>query len=192
MRFDPGTRALYATDASNYRQVPIGVVFPKSVDDVMATAEIARKHGVPLLGRGGGTSLAGQCCNVAIVLDFSRHMRAILSLDPQKKIAEVEPGIVLDNVRNEAEKHRLTFGPDPASHNRCTIGGMIGNNSCGVHSVYAGKTAENVEELEILTYQGLRIRVGKTSDEILQQKINGQWPEAEIYSRLKSITRSIC
>ena len=185
--FDQGTRALYATDASNYRQVPIGVVFPKSVDDVIATAEIARKHGVPLLGRGGGTSLAGQCCNVAIVLDFSRHMRAILNLDPQKKIVEVEPGIVLDNVRNEAEKHRLTFGPDPASHNRCTIGGMIGNNSCGVHSVYAGKTVENVEELEILTYQGLRIRVGKTSDEMLQQKINRQGPEAEIYARLKSI-----
>jgi FAD/FMN-containing dehydrogenase/Fe-S oxidoreductase len=185
--FDRGTRALYATDASNYRQVPIGVVFPKNIDDVIATVEIARKHGVPMLGRGGGTSLAGQCCNVAIVLDFSRHMRAILNLDPQQKIAEVEPGIVLDNVRNEAEKHRLTFGPDPASHNRCTIGGMIGNNSCGVHSVYAGKTAENIEELEVLTYQGLRIRVGKTSDEILQQKINGKGPEAEIYARLKSL-----
>lgn len=168
--FDQGTRALYAADASNYRQVPIGVVFPKNSDDVVATVEVARKHGVPLLGRGGGTSLAGQCCNVAIILDFSRHMRTILNLDPQQKIAEVEPGIVLDNVRDEAEKHRLTFGPDPASHNRCTIGGMIGNNSCGVHSVYAGKTAENIEELEILTYRGLRIRVGKTSDEMLQEK----------------------
>ncbi len=187
VRFDQGTRALYATDASNYRQVPIGVVFPKNIDDVIATVEIARKHGVPMLGRGAGTSLAGQCCNVAIVLDFSRHMRAILNLDPQQKIAEVEPGIVLDNVRNEAEKHRLTFGPDPASHNRCTIGGMIGNNSCGVHSVYAGKTAENIEELEVLTYQGLRIRVGETSDEMLQQKINGNGPEAEIYARLKSL-----
>jgi FAD/FMN-containing dehydrogenase/Fe-S oxidoreductase len=185
--FDQGTRALYATDASNYRQVPIGVVFPKSIDDVIAAVEVARKHGVPLLGRGAGTSLAGQCCNVAIILDFSRHMRTILNLDPQQKVAEVEPGIVLDNVRNEAEKHRLTFGPDPASHNRCTIGGMIGNNSCGVHSVYAGKTAENIEELEILTYQGLRIRVGKTSDEILQQKINGQGPEAKIYAQLKSL-----
>ena len=185
--FDQGTRALYATDASNYRQVPIGVVYPKTVDDVIATAKIARKHGVPLLGRGGGTSLAGQCCNVAIILDFSRHMRTILNLDPHQKIAEVEPGIVLDNVRDEAEKHRLTFGPDPASHNRCTIGGMIGNNSCGVHSVYAGKTAENIEELEILTYQGVRIRVGKTSDEMLQRKINSQGPESEIYSKLKSL-----
>ena len=183
--FDKGTRALYATDASNYRQVPIGVVFPKTPDDVIATVEVARKHGVPILGRGAGTSLAGQCCNVAIVLDFSRHMRAILNLDPHQKIAEVEPGIVLDNVRNEAEKHRLTFGPDPASHSRCTIGGMIGNNSCGMHSVYAGKTAENVEELEIVTYQGLRIKVGQTSDELLQQKINSNGPESEIYSRLK-------
>lgn len=187
VQFDQGTRALYATDASNYRQVPIGVVYPKNPDDVIATVEIARKHRVPLLGRGGGTSLAGQCCNVAVVLDFSRHMRAILNLDAQQKIAEVEPGIVLDNVRNDAEKHRLTFGPDPASHNRCTIGGMIGNNSCGVHSVYAGKTVENVEELEILTYQGLRIRVGKTSDEILQTKINGNGPEAKIYAQLKSL-----
>jgi FAD/FMN-containing dehydrogenase/Fe-S oxidoreductase len=185
--FDQGTRALYATDASNYRQVPIGVVFPKNLDDVIATVEIARKRGVPLLARGGGTSLAGQCCNVAIVLDFSRHMHSILNLNPQQKIAEVEPGIVLDDVRNEAEKHRLTFGPDPASHNRCTIGGMIGNNSCGVHSVYAGKTVENIEELEILTYQGLRIRVGKTSDEMLQQKINGQTSEARIYAQLKSL-----
>ncbi|HEY7162028.1 MAG TPA: FAD-linked oxidase C-terminal domain-containing protein, partial [Acidobacteriota bacterium] len=183
--FDNGTRALYATDASNYRQVPIGIVFPKTGDDVIATVEVARKHGVPILGRGAGTSLAGQCCNVAIILDFSRHMRAILNLDPHQKIAEVEPGIVLDNVRNEAEKHRLTFGPDPASHNRCTIGGMIGNNSCGVHSVYAGKTAENVEELEILTYQGLRIKVGRTSDELLQEKINSKGTESEIYSRLK-------
>lgn len=187
VQFDQGTRALYATDASNYRQIPIGVVFPKNADDVIATVGVARKHGVPLLGRGAGTSLAGQCCNVAIVLDFSRHMRAILNLDPLQKIAEVQPGIVLDNIRNEAEKHRLTFGPDPASHNRCTIGGMIGNNSCGVHSVYAGKTAENVEELEILTYQGLRIRVGKTSDEMLQQKINGGSPEAKIYAQLKSL-----
>jgi FAD/FMN-containing dehydrogenase/Fe-S oxidoreductase len=187
VQFDQGTRALYSTDASNYRQVPVGVVFPKNIDDVIAIVEIARKHRVPLLGRGGGTSLAGQCCNVAIVLDFSRHMRAIKNLDPLQKIAEVEPGIVLDDVRNEAEKHRLTFGPDPASHNRCTIGGMIGNNSCGVHSVYAGKTVENVEELEILTYQGLRIRVGKTSDELLQQKINSNGPEAKIYAQLKSL-----
>jgi FAD/FMN-containing dehydrogenase/Fe-S oxidoreductase len=187
VQFDQGTRALYATDASNYRQVPIGVVFPRNVDDVITTVEIARKHAVPLLGRGGGTSLAGQCCNIAVILDFSRHMRTILNLDPQQKIAEVQPGIVLDDVRNEAEKHHLTFGPDPATHNRCTIGGMIGNNSCGVHSVYAGKTVENTEELEILTYQGLRIRVGKTSDEMLQQKINGKGPEAEIYARLKSL-----
>ncbi len=187
VRFDQGTRALYATDASNYRQVPIGVVFPKNIDDVISTVEIARKYGAPILARGAGTSLAGQCCNVAIVLDFSRHMRTILNLDPLQKIAEVEPGIVLDNVRNEAEKHQLTFGPDPASHNRCTIGGMIGNNSCGVHSVYAGKTVENIEELEILTYQGLRIRVGKTSDEMLLQKINGKGSESEIYARLKSL-----
>ncbi len=185
--FDNGTRALYATDASNYRQVPIGVVYPKTTDDVIATVEVARKFDAPLLGRGGGTSLAGQCCNVAIILDFSRHLRSILNLDPQRKMAEVQPGIVLDSVRDEAEKYHLTFGPDPATHNRCTIGGMIGNNSCGVHSVYAGKTAENIEELEILTYRGLRLRVGKTTESELDKKIRQNDPEGEIYSGLKSL-----
>ena len=144
VRFDQGSRALYATDASNYRQVPIGVVLPHDVDDVLATISLCREFGAPLLCRGGGTSLSGQCCNVAVVLDFSRHMARILEIDPERRIARVQPGVVLDHLRNAAEKHHLTFGPDPASHDRCTIGGMIGNNSCGVHSVMAGKTDENI------------------------------------------------
>jgi FAD/FMN-containing dehydrogenase/Fe-S oxidoreductase len=160
VRFDNGSRALYATDGSNYRQVPIGVVLPRDADDVIAAIAVCREFGAPLLCRGGGTSLAGQCCNVAVVLDFSRHMANILEIDPARRIARVQPGVVLDTLRNAAEKHHLTFAPDPASHDRCTLGGMIGNNSCGVHSIMAGKTDDNIEELEVVTYDGTRLTVG--------------------------------
>src|ERR1700722_10954724 len=155
VRFDSGSRALYATDASNYRQIPIGVVVPKTIDDVVQTVALCREFSAPVLSRGGGTSLAGQCCNVAVVLDFSKYLSKILELNVQEKFARIEPGIVLDDLRAEAEKSHLTFAPDPSTHNHCTLGGMIGNNSCGVHSVMAGKTAENIEELEVVTYDGL-------------------------------------
>ena len=161
VRFDSSARALYSTDGSNYRQVPIGVVIPHDSDDVVATISLCRTYGAPLLCRGGGTSLAGQCCNVAVVLDFSKYMAKILEIDPARRIARVQPGVVLDHLRNAAEKHHLTFAPDPATHDRCTIGGMIGNNSCGVHSVMAGKTDDNIEALDIVTYDGVRLRVGQ-------------------------------
>jgi FAD/FMN-containing dehydrogenase/Fe-S oxidoreductase len=161
VRFDRATRALYATDGSNYRQVPIGVVLPRDADDVLSAVALCRQFGAPLLCRGGGTSLAGQCCNVAVILDFSKYMARILEIDPARRIARVQPGVVLDTLRAAAEKHHLTFAPDPASHDRCTLGGMIGNNSCGVHSVMAGKTDDNIEELEILTYNGVRLKVGR-------------------------------
>jgi FAD/FMN-containing dehydrogenase/Fe-S oxidoreductase len=160
VRFDRGTRALYATDGSNYRQVPIGVVLPRDADDVEAAVALCREFGAPLLCRGGGTSLAGQCCNAAVILDFSRYMSRILEIDRARRIARVQPGAVLDTLRAAAEKHHLTFAPDPATHDRCTLGGMIGNNSCGVHSVMAGKTDDNIEALEILTYDGARLKVG--------------------------------
>src|SRR5580704_7373762 len=162
VRFDQGSRALYATDGSNYRQVPIGVVLPHDADDVLAAISLCREFGAPLLCRGGGTSLAGQCCNVAVVLDFSKYMAKILEIDPARRIARVHPGVVLDHLRNAAEKYHLTFGPDPATHDHCTLGGMIGNNSCGVHSVMAGKTDDNIEELEVVTYDGVRMKVGRT------------------------------
>ena len=187
VRFDDGSRALYATDGSNYRQVPIGVVLPRDSDDVIATISLAREYGAPILCRGGGTSLAGQCCNVAVVLDFTKYMAAILEIDPARRIARVQPGVVLDRLRNAAEKHQLTFGPDPASHDRCTLGGMIGNNSCGVHSVMAGKTDDNIEELEILTYDGLRMRVGQTSDSEIEKIIGEGGRRGEIYSGLRRL-----
>jgi FAD/FMN-containing dehydrogenase/Fe-S oxidoreductase len=190
VRFDNGTRALYATDGSNYRQVPIGVVLPHDNEDVIATVALCREFGAPLLCRGGGTSLAGQCCNVAVILDFSKYMAKILEIDPVRRIARVQPGVVLDSLRAAAEKHHLTFGPDPATHERCTLGGMIGNNSCGVHSVMAGKTDDNIEALEILTYDGERMQVGPTSTEELERIISSGGSRGKIYSKLQGIAHA--
>jgi FAD/FMN-containing dehydrogenase/Fe-S oxidoreductase len=187
VRFDRGSLALYATDGSNFRQVPLGVVLPRNSQDVVATIALAREHGAPVLCRGGGTSLAGQCCNVAVILDFSRYMAEILEIDPVRRIARVQPGVVLDRLRNAAEKHHLTFAPDPATHSRCTLGGMIGNNSCGVHSVMAGKTDDNIEALEILTYDGLRMKVGATSEAELQKVIGEGGRRGQIYAGLKTL-----
>jgi FAD/FMN-containing dehydrogenase/Fe-S oxidoreductase len=187
IRFDGGSRALYATDASNYRQVPIGVVLPRDIDDVLATVALCREFGAPLLCRGGGTSLAGQCCNVAVILDFSKYMAKILEVDPARRIARVQPGVVLDSLRAAAERHHLTFAPDPATHDRCTLGGMMGNNSCGVHSVMAGKTDDNIEELEILTYGGDRMKVGATPAAELEQICESGDARRDIYAKLKDI-----
>src|SRR5690242_4172903 len=187
VRFDPGSRALYATDLSIYRQVPIGVVIPKSIDDVVATMEECHRRAVPVLGRGCGTSLAGQTCNVAVVIDFSKYLNRLLSLDPNSKTARVEPGIIRDDLNNAAEQHHLTFAPDPATHQYCTVGGMIGNNSCGVHSVMGGKTVDNVDELEILTYDGLRMTVGRTSDAELERIIADGGARGVMYRKLRDL-----
>jgi FAD/FMN-containing dehydrogenase/Fe-S oxidoreductase len=187
VRFDAGSRALYATDASNYRQVPIGAVVPRDVEDLAAAVAACRRHGAPILGRGGGTSLAGQCCNVAVVLDGSRHLTRILEVDPARRIARVEPGVVLDSLRREAGRHGLTFGPDPATHAWCTLGGMIGNNSCGVHSVTAGRTSDNLTELDVLTYDGLRLRVGATPEPELERIVRSGGRRGEIYRRLRDL-----
>jgi FAD/FMN-containing dehydrogenase/Fe-S oxidoreductase len=187
VRFDEGSRALYATDASNYRQVPIGVVVPRGIEDVVATMRICREHEVPFLSRGGGTSLAGQCCNVAVVVDWSKYLNRILELDPKGRFARVEPGCILDDLRDAAERHHLTFGPDPSTHDHNTLGGMLGNNSCGVHSVYAGRTADNVRSLEVLTYDGLRLRVGPTSEDELRAIVAEGGRRGEIYRRLDEL-----
>lgn len=155
--FDPGSRALYATDASNYRQLPLGVVVPRDIEGVVSAVAVCQRYGASILARGGGTSLAGQCCNDGVVLDFSRHVNHVLDIDAEQQWALVEPGVVLGDLRAAAEEHGLTFGPDPATHSHCTLGGMIGNNSCGVHSIMAGRTSDNVLELEVLTYDGVRM-----------------------------------
>jgi len=187
VRFDRGSRAAYSTDASNYRQVPIGVIVPSDAEDVVEAMAICRAHRVPVLARGGGTSLAGQCCNVAVVFDFTKHMRHIVELDPARRLARVQPGVVLDNLRDRAEQHHLTFAPDPSTHTHCTLGGMIGNNSCGVHSVMGGNTVDNVDDLDVLTYEGLRMRVGRTSDEELDAIVARGGRQAQIYVALKRL-----
>src|SRR5436305_677432 len=187
VRFDAGSRALYATDASNYRQAPIGVVLPRDAADVEAAVAACRRHGAPLLGRGGGTSLAGQACNTAVVLDFSRHMAGVLDLDPERRSARVLPGTVLDDLRAAAAPHGLTFGPDPATHAWCTLGGMIGNNSCGAHSLTTGRTSDNVEALAVLTYDGLRLAVGATPEDELARLARSGGRRGEIYRRLRDL-----
>ncbi len=193
VRFEPGSRALYATDSSNYRQVPIGVVIPRDIPDVLETLDCCRRFGAPVLARGGGTSLAGQCCNVAVVLDMSKYVNRILEIDVEKRIARVEPGTILDDLRRAAQKHGLTFGPDPATHAQCTLGGMIGNDSCGVHSVMAafagegGRTADQIAELDVVTYDGARLRVGKTSEEELGHIIAEGGRRGQIYEDLKNL-----
>ncbi len=162
--FDSGTRSVYATDSSNYRQVPLGVVFPIDHEDVVTTLRICAEHDAPIFARGAGTSLAGQACNVAVVIDTSRYMTRILDIDPVARTARVQPGVVLDDLRRAAEVHGLTFGPDPATHAWCTLGGMIGNNSCGSHALYAGKTVDNVESLTIALYGGETFEVGAYDD----------------------------
>jgi FAD/FMN-containing dehydrogenase/Fe-S oxidoreductase len=191
VRFDAGSRALYATDGSNYRQVPIGVVIPRDADDVAATVEVARHFGAPILGRGCGTSLGGQCCNVAVLMDFSRYMNRVLRIDAGARLGTVQPGCVLDTLRHTAMRQGLNFGPDPATHSHCTLGGMLGNDSCGSHSLLSAKnglglrTADNTHELEVLTYEGLRLRVGPTSPEQLEQIIRAGGPRGELYRKLR-------
>ncbi|RKG57080.1 FAD-binding oxidoreductase [Corallococcus sp. AB011P] len=186
VQFDAGGRALYATDASNYRQVPLGVVCPRTVEDVVETVRLCRKYGAPLTSRGGGTALAGQTCNVAVVMDFSRYLDRVLHIDPERRLARVQPGTVLDVLRTEAVKrYGLTFGPDPATHNRCTLGGMVGNNSCGVHAQMAGRVADNTESLDVLTYDGVRLRVGRTSDAELERLMREPGRVGELYRGMK-------
>ena len=187
VRFDLGSRALYAADSSNYRQLPIGVVLPRDAADVEAALAACRATGAAVLPRGAGTSLAGQCANVAVVFDFSRYMHGLNSIDPAAKLARVEPGIILDRLREAAELHHLTYAPDPATHSRCTLGGMIGNNSCGIHGLLGGKVADNVELLDIVLYDGTRMTVGRTGPEQLEAAIRAGGRVGQIYAGLASL-----
>lgn len=193
VRFSDGDRALYSTDSSNYRQIPIGVVIPRDKRDVIETVALCRKYGAPITCRGGGTSLAGQCCNVAVIIDFTKYMNRVLEVDPDKRLVRVEPGIVCDEMQKALKPHQLVWGPAPATHNHCAIGGMLGNNSCGVHSVMAefygggARTSDNVHELEVLTYDGTILRLGKTSDEEFEQIVREGGRRAEIYQALRNL-----
>lgn len=174
--FDAENKVLYSRDGSNYHQVPIGVVRPKNADDIMQVLAVCCQFGAPVLSRGGGTSLAGQCCNHAVVMDMSRHYHQVLEINEKDRLVRVQPGIVLDRMLDATKEKGLIFGPDPATHNHCAVGGILGNNSCGIHSVMAARdgggarTSDNVAELDIVTYDGTRMTVGPTSEEE-QEKI---------------------
>ncbi|WP_405871852.1 FAD-binding oxidoreductase [Streptomyces zaomyceticus] len=159
--FSAAARALVTMDASNYRRVPVGTVAPRDADDVAAVLEVCRAHGTPVVARGGGTSIGGQATGTGVVLDFTRHMAGLVSLDPEGRTAVVGPGLVLDRLREAARPYGLTFGPDPSTHSRCTLGGMIGNNACGAHSVAWGTTADNVRSLDVVSYRGARLTLGR-------------------------------
>ncbi len=184
VNFETQGRALYTFDASNYRFAPIGVVTPRSISDVVEAVDICRRHDAPILARGGGTAIPGQSCNVAVIFDFSRFMNKIIDIDPVAKRARVQPGCILDHLRKAAEKHELTFGPDPATHDHNTLGGMIGNNSCGVHSVMSGRTSDYVEKLTVLTYDGELMQVGPTPEPELRKIVEGGGRRGEIYRDL--------
>ena len=187
VQFDAAAKALYSTDASNYRHIPIGVLFPRDETDVIAAVEVCRRFDAPILTRGAGTSLAGQCTNTAVIFDFSKHMNRMDPVDEHTRTIRVQPGIVLDRVREAAEKFELTFAPDPATHSRCTIGGMIGNNSCGVHALMGGKTVDNIESLDLLLYDGTRLTVGATTEAELATHIATGGRIGEIYAGLKRL-----
>jgi FAD/FMN-containing dehydrogenase/Fe-S oxidoreductase len=193
VRFGNGDRALYSTDSSNYRQVPIGVVIPRDKHDVIQTVALCREYHAPITARGGGTSLAGQCCNVAVIIDFTKYMNRVLEVDPDRKLVRVEPGIVCDEMQKALKPYQLVWGPAPATHNHCAIGGMLGNNSCGVHSVMAefygegARTSDNVHELEVLTYDGTILRVGQTSDDEYDQIVRTGGRAAKIYEALRHL-----
>ncbi|HEU5453257.1 MAG TPA: FAD-linked oxidase C-terminal domain-containing protein [Terriglobales bacterium] len=189
VRFDAGAKAMYAVDGGNYRQVPIGVVIPRSLEDVQATVSLARKYGAPLLSRAGGTSLCGQCCNVAVVMDWSKYMNKILELNPYKRIARVQPGVVCDQVVNAGKKFNLTYGPDPATHTHCCFGGMLGNNSCGAHAQMNGAASNNTEALEVLLYDGTWLSLGWLSESQWEEKMRAGGREGEIYAKLMSLRR---
>ncbi|MCX5227864.1 FAD-binding and (Fe-S)-binding domain-containing protein [Streptomyces sp. NBC_00233] len=160
--FSVTARALTTMDASNYRRIPAGTVAPRDTDDIAAVLEVCRTHGTtPVVARGAGTSIGGQATGVGVVLDLTRHMGGIVSLDPEARTAVVRPGLVLDRLREAARPYGLTFGPDPSTHSRCTLGGMIGNNACGAHSVAWGTTADNVRSLDVMTYGGAALTLGR-------------------------------
>lgn len=154
VHFDRMTRLLYSTDASIYQMIPVGVAFPRDGEEVAAAVEIAARHDVPVLPRGGGSSLAGQAVGHALVLDLSRHMNQILAIDPHTQTVRVQPGITLSQVNNALRQHDLMFGPDPASADRATIGGMLGNNASGAHSILYGMAADHIRTTDVILSNG--------------------------------------
>lgn len=187
VRFDSGSRGAYSTDASNFREIPIGVVVPHTPDAAAAAIAVCREHDSPVLSRGGGTSLAGQCTNTAVIIDWSKYCTGVVSVDEQAGTAVVEPGIKLDDLNEALKDTGWMVGPRPSTHVSCTIGGMIGNNSCGATAQAYGKMVDSVRRLEVMTYNGLRMWVGPTSPHELDQILARDDERADIYRRLRDL-----
>jgi FAD/FMN-containing dehydrogenase/Fe-S oxidoreductase len=187
VRFDPASRLLYSTDASMYQVEPIGIVTPRDPEDVMAAFDVARRQGVALLPRGGGTSLTGQTVNHALVLDFSQHMNGVLEVNAEELWARVQPGLVQDELNHHVRGLGLLFGPDTSTSNRATLGGMIGNNSGGSHSIAYGLTVEHVLELDALLADGTRVRFGAVTPAELEARARRDDAEGRIYREVAAI-----
>jgi FAD/FMN-containing dehydrogenase len=193
VRFDAGSKALYANDASNFRQVPIGVVIPRTLDDVVATHRVCHAFGAPILNRGGGTSLSGETVNEAVVIDHSKYLTRIGEIDVERRLVTCEPGVINEELNRHTGEYDLVFGPDPSSHSRCVIGGNIGNNSCGIHSVQSQlygpgpRTSDNVHALEVVTYDGERFWVGVNEEDQLDEIIAGGGRKGKTYAALREL-----
>ena len=181
VRFDPFSRVLYSTDASIYQMEPVGVVIPRNYEDVLAVVEIARDNGVPVLPRAGGTGLAGQSVNHAIVMDFSKYLNQVVELNREEGWVKVQPGIVLDQLNRYLAPHGLQYAPDPTTSNRACVGGGIGNNTCGAHSVIYGKTLDHIKEVDVVLSDATQAHFQTLEPHELEAKINGEGLEADIY-----------
>lgn len=193
VRFGRDSLALYATDSSNFRQTPLGVVIPRTLEDVVATHRVCHAYGAPIVNRGGGTSLSGETVNFAVVIDHSKFLTRIGEPDPTRRMVTVEPGAINEQVNIRTGKVGLVFGPGPSSHAYCCIGGNIGNNSCGIHSVQSQlygpgpRTSDNVHAMDIVTYAGDRFRVGVNEEPHLERIVRQGGPKGEIYRRLREL-----
>jgi FAD/FMN-containing dehydrogenase/Fe-S oxidoreductase len=188
VRFDEAYRAVYSCDSSNYRQVPLGVVCPRDAEDVVATLRACHEQGTPVTFRGAGTSLAGQATNATVIVDTSRHMRHIVEVDPQRRIARVQPGVTRDQLAKPLEReHGLSFPPDTSTHAYATFGGMIANNSCGAHSVMTGRTSDNLAAMQIALADGTRMSVGPVDEAQLERICAGNDRRATIYAALRAL-----
>ena len=191
VRFDRASIGLYATDSSNFREIPLGVITPKTNEDVVRAHQICSRYGAPILNRGGGTSLSGETVNFAVVLDHSKYLNRIGETDVARRMVTVQPGAINEQVNKSTGKHNLVFGPDPSSHGYCTIGGNIGNNSCGIHSVQSQlygpgpRTSDNVHSMDVVTYEGDRFRVGVAEEAMLDQIIREGGRKGDIYRQLR-------
>src|SRR5262245_39899158 len=181
VRFDDTSRRLYATDASHYQVEPLGVVVPKTHDDLVTTVQISAELGVPITARGGGTSLSGQSIGPGVVIDCSKYLNRVLAVDPVTRTARIQPGVVLDQLNRELAAFDLAFGPDVATASRATLGGMMGNNSAGARSVVYGKTDDHVRRLDVVLSDGTMAAFGSLTADEYQRKLEARTREGDAY-----------